>query len=77
MRRGCIPSGEIQCNGCQRIIPHSERYLAVDEEDGVEVENGKTAQYCVECALQKGYAYYKEEKSEKILTFFPGTQLLA
>jgi ribosomal protein S26 len=71
MRRGCIPTGEIRCNECQRIIPHSERYLAVDEEDGVEVENGTTTHYCVECALQKGYAYYKEEKDEKILTFFP------
>ena len=71
MRRGCIPLGEIRCDECHRIIPHSERYLAIDEEDGVEVEKGKTAHYCVECALQKGYAYYKEEKNERILTFFP------
>ena len=71
MRRGCISLGEIQCDECHRIIPHSERYLAIDEEDGVEVEKGKTAHYCVECALQKGYAYYKEEKDERILTFFP------
>ena len=70
MRRGCIPSGEIQCDECQRVIPHSERYLAIDEEDGVEVDNGKTVYYCVECALQKGYACYKQEKNEKILTFF-------
>lgn len=71
MRRGCIPSGEIQCDECHRLIPHSERYLAIDEENGIEVESGKTMHYCVECALQKGYAYYKVEKNERILTFFP------
>jgi len=71
MRRGCISLGEIQCDECHRIIPHSERFLAIEEEDGVEVEKGKTAHYCVECALQKGFAYYKEERGERILTFFP------
>ncbi len=72
MRQGCISLGAIQCDECHRIIPHSERYLAIDEEDGVEVEKGKTGHYCVECALQKGYAYYKDgEKHERILTFFP------
>jgi hypothetical protein len=74
MRQGCISLGEVQCDGCQRTIQHSERYLAIDEEDGVEVEKGKIAHYCVECALQKGYAYYKEEKGEKTLTFFPQTE---
>ena len=70
MRRGCISLGEIQCDECHRIIPHSERYLAIDEEDGIEVEAGKAAYYCVECALQKGYAYHKEEQDEKTVTFF-------
>ena len=70
MRQGCISLGETECDKCHHIIPHSERYLAIDEEDGVEAEGGKTAHYCVECALQKGYARYNEEKSEKILTFF-------
>jgi len=63
--------GDIQCDGCLKTIPHSERYLAIDEEDGVEVEEGKTAHYCVDCADQKGYSHYKEEKNERILTFFP------
>jgi len=45
MRRGCISLGEIQCDECHRIIPHSERYLAIDEEDGIEVEKGKTKGY--------------------------------
>jgi len=71
MRRGSISLGQIQCDECHRTIPYSERYLAIDEEDGIEVEKGKIVHYCVECALQKGYAYYKEEKGERILTFFP------
>jgi hypothetical protein len=75
MRRGCISLGETRCDKCQRDIPHSERYLAIDEEDGVEVEEGgTTAYYCIECALGKGYAYYKEEKDERILTFFPQSE---
>jgi len=41
------------------------------DEDDAELEERKRANYCVECALQKGYAYYKEEKDERILTFFP------
>ena len=70
MRRGCISLGEVQCDDCHRIIPHSERYLAIDEEDGVEVEIGKTSRYCLNCCLKKGYAHYKIEKGEKIITFF-------
>ena len=70
MRRGSIASEEIECNQCQNIIPYAARYLAIDEEDGVEVETGKVALYCLECALQKGYASYKEEKGERVLTFF-------
>ena len=71
MRRGCMPVGDMQCDECHRIIPHSERYLAIDEEDGVEVEDGEIARYCVECAVNRGYAYFKEEMGEKMLTFFP------
>ena len=70
MRRGCISLGEIKCNECQRIIPYPERYLAVEEKDGAEDEEGETAHYCVECSLQKGYAHYKMEKGERVLTFF-------
>ena len=64
MRRGCIAIGEIQCDGCHRIIKHPERYLAIDEE-------GVTSRFCVDCSLERGYARYKEEKGEKVLTFFP------
>ncbi|GAI38009.1 unnamed protein product [marine sediment metagenome] len=71
MRRGCIAIGDICCDGCGRIIRHPERYLAISEKDGVEVEEGETSYYCVDCCLKKGYARYREEKDEEILTFFP------
>ena len=71
MRQGCISLGEIRCDGCQRVIPYPERYLVIEEKDGVEVEKGETARYCVDCCLEKGYAHYKIEKGETILTFFP------
>jgi len=71
MRRGCISLGEVRCDDCNRIIPYPERYLAVDEKDGVEDEEGETTRYCVDCCLKKGYASYKMEKGENILTFFP------
>lgn len=72
MRRGCISLGQVKCDSCGRIIPYPERYLAIDEKEGVEVEEGggETAYYCVDCALKKGYAHYKREKGEEILTFF-------
>ena len=71
MRRGCISSGVIKCNQCQRVVPQSIRYLAIEEENGVETaEGGETVYYCTECAIEKGYATYKEEKDGRILTFF-------
>lgn len=70
MRRGCISLGEIQCDECHHTIPYPDRYLVVDEKDGVEDEEGESRRYCVECCLKKGYAQYKEEKGERILTFF-------
>jgi hypothetical protein len=70
MRRGCISLGEIKCDGCGNPIPYPDRYLAIDEKDGVEDDEGETRRYCLECALKKGYAHYKEEKGERVLTFF-------
>ena len=70
MRRGCICLGDIQCDGCHHTIPYSERYLAISEEEDTGTSVGETKHYCIECALQKGYASYKEEKGERILTFF-------
>ncbi len=71
MRRGCVSLGNVQCDDCSRIIPYLERYLVADEKDGVEVEGGETSRYCVDCCLKKGYARYRTEKGEQILTFFP------
>lgn len=65
MHRGCISLGNIQCDGCQRSIPCSERYLVTDEEEGV------IARFCVDCCLNKDYAHYQQEKGERLLTFFP------
>ena len=70
MRRGCISLGEVYCNECQRNITYPERYLAVEEKDGEEKPDGELRRYCVECALKKGYAHYKVEKGEQVLTFF-------
>ena len=70
MRRGCVSLGEVQCDECHRNIPAPERYLVIDEKDGVADEEGETRRYCVDCSLKKGYAHYKVEKGERILTFF-------
>ena len=71
MRQGCISLGKDQCDGCNNVIPYAERYLVVDEENGVEVESGQKSHYCLDCCLKKGYAEYREEKGERVLTFFP------
>ncbi len=63
MRRGCISLGQVKCNDCQRVIPYPERYLAIDE------ETGTTLHLCIDCSLKKGYARYKVERGETVLTF--------
>ena len=70
MRRGCVSLGETQCDDCHCAIPYPDRYLVIDEEDSVEVGKGKTLRYCVDCCLKNGYAHYKIEKGQRILTFF-------
>ncbi len=71
MRLGCIAIGEIRCDECGRIIKHPERYLTIYDEEGTESEQEKTVRYCVDCCLNRGYAHYRMEKGEQILTFFP------
>ena len=73
MRRGCISLGnvKVKCGVCDRVIGYPERYVVVDEKEGVEVAKGESVRYCEECALAKGYAQYREEKGERILTFLP------
>lgn len=74
MRKGCVSLGNIQCDGCQRTVAYSERYLAIDDEDDTEAGSGKTTYYCVQCALDRDLAFYRDEKGERILTFFPQSQ---
>ncbi len=65
MRQGCISLGEVRCDDCHRTIPHSERYLIIEETEEV------ILRLCIDCCLKKGYASYKEEKKgERVLTFF-------
>ena len=70
MRRGCISLGEIKCGTCEATIPYPDRYLVIDEKDGVEDPEGEPVRYCVKCAIKKNYAHYKVEKGEQVLTFF-------
>jgi hypothetical protein len=70
MRKGCISLGDARCSICQRSIPYLERYLSIDEKDGAESPDGDAVHYCLNCALEKGYARYKTEKDEKMVTFF-------
>jgi len=73
MRRGCISVGQVKCDICARAIPYPERYLVVDEDEkGQEVNSGgKSIRYCIEDALEKGYAHYREVKGDMVLTFLP------
>jgi hypothetical protein len=70
MRRRCVSLGEVKCNECHNTIPYPDRYLAIEEENGIEVEEGATHRYCDECSLKKGYAQYKDEGNERVLTYF-------
>jgi hypothetical protein len=76
MRRGCIAQGLIYCSKCGGEINPANRYLVIDEDEkGNEVEEkGISHIYCVECALEKGYAHYRESKGERILSFLPDSE---
>jgi len=71
MWRGSVSLGNIQCNECHRTIQYLERYLIIDEKDSEKGKKGGTLYYCIDCCLKKGYARYRDEKGEQILTFFP------
>ena len=64
MRRGCIATGKIQCDGCHRPLGHGERYLMLGGGESGE------QRLCVECSLKLGYASRKEEEGQEALTFF-------
>ena len=63
MQRGCVSLGNMQCDDCHRVIQHAERYLIMEEAGSAKLS------LCVDCSLDKGYAHYKEEKGERMLTF--------
>jgi len=65
MRIGCITGNEISCDGCGRGMKHPERYLGL-----IDDATGEMQRYCTRCALDKGYAEYRREKGEDILSFF-------
>ena len=68
MRRGCISLGDIQCDDCHRVIPHLERYLVIEEAEGV------ILRLCLDCASNRGYVRYQQEKGEQVITFFQDKQ---
>lgn len=74
MRIGNISQGKIRCDNCKRIVLYSERYLIIHEKKGIESdeEGNELKRYCVDCAVKKGYGEYRQEKKERILTFFKG-----
>ena len=65
MHRGCIVVGKVQCDGCHRFLEHGERYLVIDD------EKGNSRRFCVDCCFERGYASYRMERGEKIITFSP------
>ena len=64
MRRGCISLGDVKCDDCHHIIQCTEPYLVVEETEDV------TLRLCVDCCLKRGYAQYKMEKGEQVVSFF-------
>ena len=65
MNRGCISLGDVQCDGCHRTVRYLERYLVIEDAGGV------TLRLCHDCALNQDYVHYRQEKSERVMTFFP------
>lgn len=75
VRIGTISQGKIMCDNCGRTIVYAERYLIIKEKDGVEDEElGEVRRYCVKCATEKGYVQTRQEKGERILTFFQAAE---
>ena len=65
MRRGCMSLGDIQCDDCHRTMNYPERYLVIEETEGT------VLRLCLDCALNRGYVHYKQEKGERVITVFP------
>jgi hypothetical protein len=65
MRRGCIATGKVECDGCHRPIAHGERYLLLDG------EGDERQRLCTDCCESHGYISYGTEKGKQIVTFLP------
>jgi hypothetical protein len=65
MRRGCIATGKVECDGCHRPIKYGERYLTINE------EGDEKQRLCTDCCLSRGYISYRTEKGKQIITFLP------
>ena len=65
MRRGCIATGKVECDGCRRPIKYGERYLIIDG------EGDEKQRLCIYCCLKSGYISYGDEKGQQIATFLP------
>ena len=67
MRRGCIATGKVECDGCHRPIKYGERYLSINGE----AEGDEKQRLCIDCCLSRGYISYGTEKGKQIITFLP------
>jgi hypothetical protein len=65
MRRGCIATGNVECDGCHRPIKYGERYLTING------EGDEKQRLCIDCCLSRGYISYRTEKGKQIITFLP------
>lgn len=63
MNRGCVAVSETKCDNCKRIIEHGRQYLLIED------DKGNLKHFCTDCCLAKGYARYKTEKGERVITF--------
>ncbi len=75
MRIGTISQGKIKCDKCGQTVAYADRYLIVKEKNGVEdEEHGEVKRFCVKCATEKGYVQTRQEKGDRILTFFQAAE---
>jgi len=63
MNRGCVAVSETKCDNCESIIEHGQQYLLIED------DKGNLEHFCTDCCLAKGYARYKTEKGERVVTF--------
>jgi len=54
------------------MVPYAGRYMTVEEADGCGNQRRRRIRknFCVKCCVKKKYAEYREEKGDKVLTFF-------